>query len=491
MIEIQAGTLEGFRPKDGPLAIFLLEGDGLALHPSLKKHAPQILALARGENLRGRAGQVASVTLGNQKLLLAGIGKKDHVDQEALRRTCAQVARYAQSRYTTLGVGLPVPPSKRLSTVDLAMAAAEGLALGTYRYTKYKKISKEEEPILQKAVLLGSSRDQAALHKAVHKAGIRVDSVAFVRDLVNQGPSDKKPETLASLARSIAKGPIRAKIFTKKDLQAMGMNAILGVARGSPVEPCFVHLTYKPRGRARKRIALVGKGITFDSGGLSLKSPQHMETMKMDMAGAAAVLGVFKALPVFKPQVEVQGFMPFTYNLPGGDALKPGDILRAYNGKTIEVLNTDAEGRLILCDALAYASKMKFDAIIDLATLTGSALVALGSKVTGAMTNNKGLWEDLQRAGQRAGESLWELPLVSEYKDSLRSKVADLQNISSIRGEAGTIIGGLFLQEFVDTAPWIHLDIAGTAWSNGTSAYQSPGGTGAMVRTLIEYLESL
>jgi leucyl aminopeptidase len=209
------------------------------------------------------------------------------------------------------------------------------------------------------------------------------------------------------------------------------------------------------------------------------------------MAGGATVLAVFRALAKTKPSVEVHGLAPFTYNLPGGDALKPGDILKAYNGKTIEVLNTDAEGRLVLSDALAYAAEMKFDAIIDLATLTGAALVALGSGITAGMTNNRKLWDALKAAADKTGERLWELPLPVDYKEGIKSKVADLQNIGAVRGEAGTIIGGLFLEEFVDGLPWVHLDIAGTAWADRAGAYTSHGGTGAMVRTMLEYLESL
>jgi leucyl aminopeptidase len=233
---------------------------------------------------------------------------------------------------------------------------------------------------------------------------------------------------------------------------------------------------------------LVGKGITFDSGGLSLKPAQGMETMKMDMAGAGVILGVFKAIPSLKPKVEIHGLLAVTENMPGGRAAKPGDVFKAMNGKTIEVLNTDAEGRLVLADALSYAVKQKPDAIIDLATLTGACITALGSLVAGAMSNDEALLADIQKAGKESGEQFWPLPLVPEYKEGIQSKVADLQNISSVRGEAGTIIGGLFLQEFVDGKPWIHLDIAGPAWAARDFYYLTPGGTGFAVRTLLHYL---
>jgi len=493
MIKIETQSPAALRFKEGPLALFLFE-EGLASHPESRARSKRIQDLARAENAKGKAGEVVPVSLDGARLLLTGLGKRKAFSPEALRRACAALARYSQPRTKALGVLVPDDPGGKTAARDLALAAAEGLALATYRYTRYRNGSDEEKPLLQRAVLLAPAGDRRAAEEGVRKARVRVEAVALVRDLVNEGPSDKKPEVLAALARSMANGTsagLKVRVLGPGEMRRLGMNAILGVARGSVVEPRFVHMTYRPSGRARKRVALVGKGITFDSGGLSLKTPQNMEEMKMDMAGAAVVLAVLQALPRLKLPVEVHGFAPFTYNLPGGDALKPGDVLKAFNGKTIEVLNTDAEGRLVLSDALAFACKLGFDSIIDLATLTGAALIALGSKVTAALSNDPGLAEALRKAGDRNGERIWELPLVEEYREGLKSKVADLQNISSVRGEAGTIIGGLFLKEFVDETPWVHLDIAGTAWSGKAEGYLSPGGTGAMVRTLLDYLEGL
>jgi leucyl aminopeptidase len=253
----------------------------------------------------------------------------------------------------------------------------------------------------------------------------------------------------------------------------------------------LIHLRYRPRKPARKSVALVGKGITFDSGGLSLKPAASMETMKMDMSGAAAVLGVFHRISRHAPPVEVHGVIATTENMPGGRAYKPGDVLTALNGKTMEVLNTDAEGRLILADALAYAERQKPDAIVDLATLTGAVVIALGPLLVGLMSNDEALASRVRSAAEAEGESLWELPLVPEYRPDIKSKVADIKNIGGSR-EAGTIIGGLFLQEFVEKTPWVHLDIAGPAWLDRdfpSRPYLHPGGTGIMIRTLLRLLK--
>ena len=252
----------------------------------------------------------------------------------------------------------------------------------------------------------------------------------------------------------------------------------LGRALGAALEPGAV-------------VALVGKGITFDSGGLSLKPAASMETMKDDMSGAAAVIGVMGAIAQIKPDVEVRGYLAIAENMPGGRAQKPGDVVKAFNGKTIEVLNTDAEGRLVLSDALSYACSKKPDVVIDIATLTGACVVALGHRVSAVMTNTPKLFAAIQSAGVKAGEKFWELPLEKEYAGDVKSKIADLQNIGKRRGEAGTIIGGLFLQEFVGDHVWAHLDIAGPSWTDSDTAYCPTGGTGHPVRTLLHYIESL
>jgi leucyl aminopeptidase len=309
-------------------------------------------------------------------------------------------------------------------------------------------------------------------------------AVNFARDLINEPPSRKTPEVLGRAAQALSGKGVRVKVYRKADLVRMKADALLGVNRGSAHPPVMVHLHYKPAGKPRRRIALVGKGITFDSGGLSLKTAEGMMTMKYDMAGAAGVLGIFSVLGDLKPSVEVHGIAPITENLPGPDAYKPGDVVRAMNGKTIEVLNTDAEGRIVLSDALSYTAKLPVDEIVDVATLTGAAAIALGKSIAAVMSNDDALFERLRKAAAAAGEKVWRLPLEKEYKEHIRSKVADLKNIGN-PGEAGTIIGGLFLEEFVAGKKWAHVDMASVGWNPSGTLLSPPGATGVPVRTLL------
>ncbi|HVQ77490.1 MAG TPA: leucyl aminopeptidase, partial [Candidatus Binatia bacterium] len=276
-----------------------------------------------------------------------------------------------------------------------------------------------------------------------------------------------------------------------EDCEKLGMGAYLGVAQGSLQSPKFIHLTYAPGRRARKRVVVIGKGVTFDSGGLDLKSADGMLRMKDDMAGAATVLGVFHVLPRLRLPIEVHGLIAATENMPSGTAQRPGDIVRAMNGLTVEIGNTDAEGRLTLADALVYAAReIKPDEMLDLATLTGAVVIALGQQITGIMGSHDGVVNRILGASEEAGERMWRLPLHDEYKEGLKSDIADLNNISSQRG-AGSIIGGLFMREFTGGVPWAHLDIAGTAFSERDWALGPKGATGVGVRTILAYLRRL
>ena len=320
---------------------------------------------------------------------------------------------------------------------------------------------------------------------------IIAESVLQARDLVNTPPSDKAPAAIArqvaGLARKI-KG-LSARVYTKREIEKMKMGGLLGVNRGSVNPPAFLHLKYRPT-RAKKRIVLVGKGITFDSGGLSLKPPKSMEDMKCDMSGSVAAAFTVLAAARLKLPLEIHGLCAYTENLPGGDALKPGDVLKAMNGKTIEVLNTDAEGRLILADALTYGSRLKPDVMIDFATLTGACVVALGMNITALMGSSAELIEALKQAGEKSGEPMWELPLPEMYRKQLKSRIADLKNIGN-PGQAGTITAGLFLSEFVDVKNWVHCDIAGTAFLDSEEGIHPAGGTGTPIRSLVTYLQNL
>jgi leucyl aminopeptidase len=294
---------------------------------------------------------------------------------------------------------------------------------------------------------------------------------------------------LARRAAEIAEdGGLGLRVMERAECAKMGMGAFVGVAQGSEEPPKFIHLTYTPKGRPRRRVVLIGKGITFDSGGLDLKTADGMLRMKDDMSGAAGVLGIFQALPQLRPPVEVHGLIAATENMPSGTAQRPGDIVRAMNGLTIEIGNTDAEGRLTLADALAYAVReIKPDEMVDMATLTGAVVIALGQGLSGVMASDDALATRLLAAAETAGERMWRLPLHEEYKDGLKSEVADLNNISSQRG-AGAIVAGLFMREFTEGVPWAHLDIAGTAFTERELPLGPKGATGVGVRTLLGYL---
>jgi leucyl aminopeptidase len=314
--------------------------------------------------------------------------------------------------------------------------------------------------------------------------------VSLARDLVNEPPSIATARYLGEQAERHCRGRgLSVEVWNKKKIAAMNLAGLLAVNRGSTEEPRIIVIRYRPATRAKKKIALIGKGITFDSGGLSLKPAKSMETMKLDMAGGAAIIGAMSRLPELRLPVEVTGYIPTTDNLPSGSAQKPGDIIRYLNGKTIEVLNTDAEGRLILADGLALAARAKPDYMINLATLTGACMVALGTEVAGVFSNHQPLADALIRSGRESGEKLWQLPLVKEYRDEIKSSVADMKNIGGSYG--GAITAALILQEFVDSVPWAHLDIAGPAFAEKEMLTSPKGGTGFGVRTLLRFLATL
>ena len=498
MIQLKAVPWQRVRESDAPLGVFVYEapaaGPGLGsptaelavagagvLAPEVRR---QLVASARAEGFKGSAAETASFSASDgtreRRFVVAGLGKRKDATVETARRAAAAIGAFARKRFKTVAVLAP----------GELQPVAEGLLLSSYRFEEYRKPD-ADAPLAEAQLVVEAPGQRARVEAAVARAGVFAEAVCFARDLVNRGPSDKRPQALGKIAQGLASGAVSVKLIGPEEAEKLGMGAYLSVARGSSVPPCFVHLIYKPKRAAKRRIGLVGKGIAFDSGGLSLKPPQSMEDMKGDMAGAALVLAVFKALEKLSIKVEVHGFCAFAYNMPGPDATKPGDVVRAMNSKTIEVLNTDAEGRLVLADALVYAAKQEPDALLDFATLTGAAVVALGSNVTAAMANDKSLLGRYCAAAKRAGEDVWEMPLVKDYQERLKSSVADLRNISKVRMEAGTIIGGLFLQEFVDGKPWVHFDIAGPAWTTSDGPACPEGGTGALVRSTLECLCAL
>ncbi|HAH06346.1 MAG TPA: leucyl aminopeptidase [Elusimicrobia bacterium] len=465
-----------------PLALFAFE-DGLpgpSFLPAPVRKA--LFARAQEEGFSGKAGETASFSASDgakaRRFLLCGLGRRSELSPEALRRAAASLAKAARRH-----------PSIALVPCRDGLAEAEGLLLASYTYDRYKKPA---DPARLGTVRLvyQSPGERSRLQAAASRAALAAEAVFYARDLVNEAPSDKTPSSVAERAEALEGSGVEVKILDKGAAEEHGMGALLGVARGSAHEPRLLHLVYKPKRKTKRRIALVGKGVLFDSGGLCLKPREGMEEMKSDMAGAAVVLALFKILPRLGVQAEVHGIAPLAYNMPGCDALKPGDVLKAMDGKTIEVLNTDAEGRLVLADALVYAARLEPEAILDFATLTGAAVIALGEDITAAMTNDRALFARFAAAAKQAGEPLWELPLFAGYRDHIKSKIADLKNMGKPK-VAGAIIGGIFLQEFVAGRPWVHLDIAGPSFSGGDSDLGPAGGTGAMVRSTIGYLLSL
>ncbi|MGH7890145.1 MAG: leucyl aminopeptidase, partial [Thermodesulfobacteriota bacterium] len=313
------------------------------------------------------------------------------------------------------------------------------------------------------------------------------DATNFARDLINEPPIVLTPARLADFAREIAaEGKLQCEIFERDEMEKRGMGGLIAVSLGSEEPPKFIHLTYEPRKKPTKTVAVVGKGITFDTGGLCIKPRDSMRTMKMDMSGAACVLGVMKAITKLNPSVRVHGLISATENMPGGKAYKPDDIIRALNGKTIEVIDTDAEGRIVLSDALSFAVELKVDEIVDLATLTGACIVALGNYTAGLMGNNERLIEKIIKAAKLAGEKVWQLPMDDELRKDIESDVADVKNVGNRWG--GAITAAMFLEKFVGDTPWAHLDIAGPAFMERGGDWYPKGGTGFGVRTIIRYL---
>jgi leucyl aminopeptidase len=416
-------------------------------------------------------------------IIAVGLGDQEGVEADRLRQAGAAAARAAWHQ-DALAMTLASAAGPGLRPADAAQAVVEGAALASYRFTTYKSDPKSCR--LEDVVLLGGA--SRAMTTGIERGTAVAQAVWLARDLVNGPPGEVTPARLAAVATSVAKDAgLKVEVWDEKAAARERLGGLLGVAAGSAVPPRLIRLTYEPKARARGSVALVGKGITFDSGGLNIKSFVGMVTMKTDMAGGAAVIAAMSALPALAAPVRVIAYVPATENLPSGTATKPGDVLRARNGKTIEVLNTDAEGRLVLADGLSLAVEAGVDAIVDLATLTGAATQALGRKIAPMMGTSPGLLDQLRAAAERSGERVWELPLFAGYRKHIDSEIADIKN-TGVANNNGTITGGLFLREFVGNVPWAHLDIAGTARSEEDDGFISRGGTGFGVRLLLEWL---
>ena len=443
--------------------------------------------ISRGE-IKGKFGEVGIVhTFGKLPagiVAIAGLGKRQDFNVDKIRGVAGEFCRALRKlNYHKIATILHGAGIGGIESEASAEAIAEGALLGLYSFTKYKK--PEYEDIEEILIVVREKEQVSILEAAIGKGKLMAEATSIARDMVNEPANYMTPSQMAEAAKEIAsKYNLELKVFDRENMEAMGMGAMLGVAKGSSQPPKLITLAYKGDERSEKALGFLGKGITFDSGGISIKPSEGMGEMKDDMAGAAAVMAAIGAIAQLKPKINVTAIIPTTENLPSGTALKPGDVLKAMNGKTIEVISTDAEGRLILADALSYAQKLGLSPLIDLATLTGACRVALGTLYSGLFGNDQDLIDKILKVSKKTGERMWQMPMPEEYKEQNKSEIADVKNTGNRYG--GAITAALFLAEFVANNPWVHIDIAGTAFSAKESGYIVKGATGVGVRTLIE-----
>ena len=425
--------------------------------------------------------------LAAKRVVVAGLGAQEKVNTRSVRRASAIAARSLQQ---TGAHQIALALHSEEWNVDLdenVRAEVEGTLLGLYTFKKYKQSDTNGNVRgITRINLLANNANEAMLDQAVNHGIALAEATNFARDLVNEPPNVLTPSELANRASAMAgQFGLECEILDRPEMQDLGMGGLLGVAQGSVEPPKFIILRYRGASQSEEKgIALVGKGITFDTGGISLKPAERMHEMKGDMAGAAAVIGAMYAIAALKPSINVTALVPTTENMPGGTAYRPGDILRIMNGKTIEIVNTDAEGRLVLADALSYAVKEGLSPIIDVATLTGGIVVALGSVMSGMFCNDEALSNEIIAAGQVAGEKFWPMPLDEEYEESIQSDIADIKQTGGRYASAAT--AAKILEHFIGDAKWAHLDIAGTDFIDAKKPYQEHGATGVAVRTLAE-----
>lgn len=448
---------------------------------------------AEEESFKGKEGQLLGLHTHDKvkcrRVLVVGLGRREAFELSESRRLGA-AAIDAARRWGSRKVAVALPPTDSSAAERASQFLAEGLRLAAYRFDRYMAEDRRKPLNVESVVIaLGADFRGPLPQLSLARAAVVGDAVCLARDLVNEPGSEMTPSRLAEVAQALTKDEqIECKILGPRECEKQKMRLFLAVARGSTEEPRFIHLCYRPRGKDRptRRVVLVGKGVTFDSGGLSLKPTANMVDMKDDMAGAAAVLGVMKALPQLGLKTEVHAIVAAAENMISGSAYKLGDVITGLGGKSVEITNTDAEGRLTLADALAYAVKLKPDEIVDVATLTGACVVALGPHMAGVMGSDPSVVERFLAAARRAGEDVWHLPLTRRLRDQLESPIADLKNSGERWG--GALVAGLFLKEFVDDVPWIHLDIAGPGFAAKASGHVPQGGTGFGVAALLEYL---
>jgi leucyl aminopeptidase len=456
----------------------------------------QISTLISAGDFRGRTNETALLyplgAIPPRRILLVGLGRREKFDLDKVRQAAGTAARRARelgvSRYATVVHGTG---AGGLDLQDAAQALVEGTVLGLYRFLMHKTELEAADhlEVTDVTLMVFQAVDQDAVRRGVQIGQAVASSTWLARDLINEPANVITPTRLADLARSLAaEHRLAVEVLDRQQMEGLGMGALLAVAQGSQQPPQFIILQHNAGRQDLPTLVVVGKGITFDSGGLDLKPGDNMEKMKGDMAGAAAVLGILRATALLALPLHVVGLIPATENMPGGGAVHPGDVIHSLSGKTIEILNTDAEGRLVLADALAYAARYQPAAVVDLATLTGSIWIALGDQAAGIMTPDDGLAARLIAAGEATSERVWRLPLFEEYGEQIKSDIADVKNVGG--RPAGAITGAKFLEKFAGAYPWAHLDIYGTHWADKEKPYLAKGPTGYGVRLLIQFLRN-
>ncbi|RMH08378.1 MAG: leucyl aminopeptidase [Nitrospirae bacterium] len=454
----------------------------------------QLRTLRTTKEFQGKLNQTVLVHTPNKhrgprRVLLVGLGKRGEVTLDRVRQAMGTaVKRVRQAGAQSLTVPLLGGNTASFEATDQAQAMVEGTILGNYRFTHYLTNADDQPKAVQVMTLLATDASQLpTLKRGALRGEISGEATAYVRDLCNHPANVMTPARIVEEAKLVAKEKgVRLTVLDRKQQEKLGMGGLLGVSRGSAEPAKFIVLTYSGAAKREPPVVLVGKTVTFDSGGISLKPAENMEQMKADMTGGAEVLATVRAAARLRLPLNLVGILPATENMPGGRAIKPGDILRMLSGKTVEVQNTDAEGRLVLADGLAYAVRLKPACILDVATLTGACMVALGQFAIGMLGNDDSLKAQVKAAGEQAGERVWEMPLWEEYFEQLKSDVADMRNIGGRGG--GMITAAMFLSKFVENVPWVHLDIASTDWSQSERPYVGKGPTGIGARLLLQFL---
>ena len=446
--------------------------------------------------IKGKKGETTLIhTFGKipaSRVIVLGLGKRESFTTNTLREVTAASSRYLRrlgvTKAATIAHGAGIGG---LDPLECGQAIGEGAILGLYRFKTYlTKGEDDQSELTELQIVEKTAKNASLLRKGIEKGRILAEAVLLARDMVNEPPNVMTPTRMAEIASQMAEEQgLEVKVLEKDQMEELGMGALLGVARGSVQPPKLIMLSYKGAPDSEENLGIVGKGITFDTGGISLKPPAGMEDMKGDMAGGASVIASMKAIAQLKPRINVTGIIGATENMPGGNAQRPGDVVRSMSGKTIEIINTDAEGRLVLADALYYARQQGVTRIVDIATLTGAMVVALGHAASGLMGNNQEFADQVISVGNDSGERMWQLPMYDDYKEEIKSNVADVKNSGG--RPAGSISAAQFLSEFVDDTPWAHLDIAGTYLSKSEKGYLVRGGTGVPTRTLVNLAMNL